>query len=327
GNGNPKTIYDLVQEFGAPNPPTLSQQQQQNDSWNSTWGKYWAKIPTTWSEFYKAKLDFRPVVGDEDLKKIRDGQMCPIPIRNVEVNFVMPEFFRTTAISDQINRLLAPKSAQSYQDHGILSSPTPKSTQNTIPSAVQNFFSYCWKLITNPSSLAKQIQKTTSFMIDPKNFLIKPVLAATQNLDDTSCIKITKNAKSGQAPYCPLPTEEKARLGNAVSCSDQNDNFKLEKDNPNVICTFTFSTPTLLYVINPKDKNDDDSKVCTLDQSTQNYQCNIKVYVIPDFRIPWLSAIWNDTLYSDKNENAPYQNETGRPGIYTFFTPVSLQVF
>lgn len=329
GQGDPKTVYDLVAEYGQPNPPQANASDEEKSAWENTWGKYWPKIPTAYSDFYKAEINFLPAAGDNIIFKVREGEYCPLPI-DPKINFVMPDFYRTTAVSDQLNRLLIPIAAQSYQEHGILNpspSPNPVTTKNSNPIA--DFFSYCWKLLTSPSPISKEIKKTISLNLP--NLLVTPVLA--ENQADEICIKPLLNAKGGQAPYCPLPQEEFARL--RPTCLNKTDSQKLEKDNPNVDCTFTFQTGPINYTILEKDpedtaqaepecKDEDDKGV-----KDGIFVCQPKVYIIPDFRIPWISAIWNNTLFSENGPGVPYNTEDNRPGIYTFFTPqaVSYELF
>ena len=286
GQGNPKTIYDLVQEFGIPNPPESGGDQT---GWNNVWGKYWAKIPTAWNQFYKAKITFHQVNGENDLDKIKSGADCPPAIPEY-VNFVMPDFYRTTAIGDQMNRNLVPLAVQSYQQHHILN-PTPTQAPGTTQNPLSDFFSYCWKLITSPASVAKDIKKTISLnlpnLLSLPNPLNPSAAFATNDSSVTICVKILNSSKNGQAPYCPLPIEEISRLAGKVSCSNINDNLKLEKDNPNVDCTFTFTSPAVVYKIDPKEGGAL-FPVCVKNEQNKNYDCKPKVYIIPNFQIPWL---------------------------------------
>ena len=312
--GTPKTVYDLVNEYGQPNPPEPNADETQKSAWLNSWGKYWGKLPTAWSEFYKAILRFHPVDGDRGLEIAKtDGSICPIPL-DEHVEFVMPEFYRTTAVSDQLNRQLVPLAVQSYQDHNTL----PESA--TVLNSVKEAFAYCWKLLSNPQKIVNDLKKAVSSnypsLPNFPNLLIKPVFAATPNPtpDEPPCLKIFKDSKNGQAPYCPLPQEEVSRLGSAVSCSNKDDAYKLQKENPNVVCTFTF-TVSIPYHID---------KFNTADCHNiggDRYSCNPKVYIIPNFQIPWLAAIWNNTIDSEKGSGS---NKSGQPGIYSFFTPKSV---
>ncbi len=55
---NPKTIYDMVTQFKIETLKPAGEEQNP-----STWGKYWLKIPTAWSEFYKGYINFKAAVG------------------------------------------------------------------------------------------------------------------------------------------------------------------------------------------------------------------------------------------------------------------------
>jgi hypothetical protein len=127
------------------------------------------------------------------------------------------------------------------------------------------------------------------------------------------------------APYCPLPFEEANKPG--VSCNNKSDENKLEKDNPNVICTFTRTISGIRVIIDPNSTSDKDPENATFDTCTPNpdgsFTCSVSLRIFPNIRIPWLAAIWNNTLYSDEGENLPGQ-KTGRPGIFGFFTPKSI---
>lgn len=309
-SGNPKTVYDLVTEFGDPKPPKPNATEEQKTAWLDSWGKYWTKLPTAWSEFYKAELRFHYVQGDHDLELAKmEGHSCPPRLANQYVNFVMPEFYRTTAISDQLNRQIVSVAAQSYQNHGTL--PGSASAINSIKEA----FAYCWKLLTNPPKIVDDLKKAVPISLEFLN-PIKTVLAATPNPEpeDPACLRIFKDAKNGQAPYCPLPQEEVSRLGSSVSCGNKDDAYKLQKENPNVVCTFTF-TVSIPYQIDKFNSADCHST------GGDNYTCTPKIYIIPNFMIPWLAAIWNNTVDSEKGSGT---NQSGRPGIYSFFTPRSV---
>ena len=312
--GNPKTIYDLVTEYGLPVPPQADATEEEKELWLETWGKYWPKIPTSYSEFYKGEIFFHVVRGDKELERLKYTEdECPRPIVPT-INFVMPEFYRTTATSDPINRQIVPFAAQSYRFHEILNNTPGASASTDKTNFLQEFFAYCWKLLSNPTKTAQEIRKAVSQTI--QNMIVADALAL-EKVD--ACFKQLDDGKKGRSPYCPLPLTEIARLGSAVSCANKNDSLKLEKDNPNVVCTFTFSTGPTTYEIN------------SLDSACRNngdgtFTCTPKIYIVPNFRIPWLAAIWNNTIYSDENEGLlnNQEQETGRPGIYTFFTPQSV---
>lgn len=297
---NPKTIYDMVSdpEFGKPKP--AGEQQDPN-----TWGKYWSKIPTTYSEFYQGQIEFRFTLGQDQFERMKAGSGCATPLAR-KVKFVMPDFFRTAAVSDQLNQVLIPFAAQTDPKHTILQANT---NQNLISSIITT----CKQLIAEtPKLLKDKIGKIVSISL---NFLnpIKTAFAA-----QLPCIPIQKDAKNGTAPYCPLPTEEVNKPD--VSCTDKNDPLNLDQGNKKVVCTFTISWPGTLpnstsnntfvipYTIDPS------SPDCSKDLVGETYTCRPTLRIFIDFRIPWAARVWNNTTDSDTN----------KPGVFTIFTPKSV---
>lgn len=313
GQGAEKTVYDLVGEFGL---PQLPQTDEEKENWNDTWGKYWEKIPTAWSEFYEGELDFRFVMGRNGLENLQKTDECPLRTGDA-IKFVLPEFFRTTAIADQLNRLVVAKEAQSFQDHGILQAQA--SPNNPVSKALR----FCADLIKNSATNLKKVVKISLQFADP----IKTANAA---VDNQSCLKPLSSGQGNEAPYCPLPLEEAQKPG--VVCTNKNDPNKLEGDNPNVVCTFTrtFNTnPNEAYVeIDPDsvpEKAGDNAIFDSCeDLGGERYRCKLPLQIFPNFRIPWLAAIWNSTLYSDEKEHLDNQR-TGRPGVFGQLTPLALR--
>lgn len=308
GSGDPKTVYELVNQFGLPNPPSSSKEKQ---AWLETWGKYWEKIPTTWSEFYTGALEFRYALGEKQYEGIKNGQ-CPVPFQ--KINFVMPEFYRTTAIADQMNRMLMAREVQSYREHKILAE-----TQNDS-NVITKVIRLCWDKIKNSTLSLKKVVQISFDLANP----IKDVSAQEEN---PSCIRDISEGKEGSAPYCPLGQEEYSRLrsvGILKSCDNKNDPNKLDQSNPNVICHFTITWPAPNPYNDPTVPDNDFNKLTIDPQSPTcspnadgTYICGGKLRIWPDFRIPWLTAIWNDTLYSEE--------EQGQPGVFGAFTPLTLR--
>lgn len=306
GNGNPKTIYDLVNEFGLPNPPEAN---ADKTKWRDTWGRYWEKIPTSYSEFYEGQLAFHYFFGNqpqfEQFQKIKG---CP-PRIVPPIRIVLPEFFRTTHTSDQLNRLIVPLAAQRDPQHQILEN------SQASTNVFSKILSFCWELITNPSTATESLKKIIKVSLD----FAGPKIAFAEE-EKGICLKPLQEGKEGEAPYCPLPLEERQRLGSSVSCINKDDPNKLEKDNPNVICTFTLTWPGGNAVIDPD--NDD---TCILNEDG-TYTCYPKLRIWPNLLIPWIAEIWNNTLYSDEFEgksiSAP--QVTGRPGFFSHFTPKTI---
>jgi len=310
---NPHTIYELIHDLGFLYPPVPPESDDDKTQWLATWGRYWEKIPTTYSEFYEGKIEFRFLAGKDLIDQAKAGNYCPQDNLRV-IKFVMPEFFRTTATSGQLNQVIVPKVAQSPENNLIL-----VAAKNTH-MAVAQFLQKCLKTATdNPfSQTLRKIIKVSLNTLNP----LKVAFAA----QDTSCIKILDQGKQGSAPYCALPA---GQLQPGDSCTNIDDPNKLDKDNPNVICTFkliwTSPQPLIIGQTGPGQWDRCDPP----DPDTGEQTCYLEVAIWPVIRIPWLSEIWNNTLYSDEEEGQSgfgvgSQQETGRPGIYAFFTPRSV---
>lgn len=321
GAGDPKMIYDLVNEFGQPDPPTFGGDQKQ---WLTTWGKYWEKIPTAWSEFYEGEIAFHYVVGNKGLEMLKkpdpnnpEGTKCPLRAGDA-IKIVLPEFYRTTATSDQVNRLLLARAAQSYQEHDILTHEETAAETNRNP--ISKAFRLCWELIKNPSASLKKVVPISFDFLNP----IK--IASAQEVENKSCLKPLNEGEEGTAPYCPLPFEEANKPG--VTCSNKNDPNKLETDNPNVICTFTRVLSGTFVIIDPNSTPDKNPEGAMFDSCEDigngRYRCKVPLQIFPNIRIPWLAAIWNNSLYSDQDKH-PANEKTGRPGFFGAFTPLTLR--
>lgn len=326
-SGDPKTIYDLVNEFGLPNPQAADQDRQQ---WLATWGRYWEKIPTAYREFYKGKLEFRAARNIQEATDIRRGKTCPQTIRSIE--FVLPEFSRTVSVTDQLNKMIVPCAVQSYR-HGDSPQadecgqpPTPLIAGEKSDTLLSSVIKLCRDLIQNSANgLGKTLKKAISFTLDFAN----PAKDALAAVAPDSCIKILGKGPQSSTPFCALPSDQyHPEVGDR--CSNQNDPNKLDRNNPNVVCTFSVTFTTNL-VVNDRpvnQKNWDDFDNC-VDVGAGRYQCNAIIYIWPVFRIPLLSEIWNSTLYSDQKEGSPGQGvgsnqQSGRGGIYSFLTPQAI---
>jgi len=309
---DPKTVYDLVNQFGLPNPPDPS---DDRTTWLATWGRYWEKIPTAYSEFYTGELQFRLASGQETFTKIKNGEICPPPIRTIK--FVMPDFFRTTATSGQLNQVVVPKAAQSQENNNLILKAAV-STKNTLAKVLEK----CFQAATqNPisKSLRKVIKVTLEHIPRP----IENAYAAADQPSSSPCIRVLDKSKEGTAPYCALPAGE---LQPGDSCTNPNptDPNKLDRNNPNVVCTFRLFWQTTLTFGDKSSGGDFDSCTDTNGDGVID-TCTIEVRVWPVFRIPWLAEIWNNSLYSDSDEPGIVSGQkTGRPGVYTFFTPQSV---
>ena len=286
---NPKTIHDMASTPGFDYPPVPPSSGGDQNTWQNTWGKYWDKIPTAVNEFYEGELVFH-YITDAYLSNPPDN-FCPDRLQPVRIiKFIVPDFWRTTSTSDQLNTVFVPCAAQS--DHisanrtscgvGSARSSYDDSNNNLLSAAVK----FCKNLIGYPKNFVTQLKKTISLIFDNIN-PVKNAYAATS----IGCIKIPGEGKQGKAPYCALPADQ---LRSGESCQPKTDPNQLDPANQNVICTFYLS-----FIVD-------------LPPGTP-------IYILPNFRIPFLAEIWNNALYSDSSEDT--SGITGRPGIYSFFTP------
>ncbi|OGD94879.1 hypothetical protein A3F02_03610 [Candidatus Curtissbacteria bacterium RIFCSPHIGHO2_12_FULL_38_9b] len=299
---SPKTIWALVNDYGQPNPPTEG---GNADTWNQTWGKYWPKIPTAYSEYYEGKIIFKEAIGQDAIVKTIKGEICPFNLDRI-ITFIMPEFFRTTAVTGQLNKILVPNAAQSKDANNLI-----KLTNNdTGKSLVGNIIQKCINAFnkTPLNKVLQKITKTTSNLLNP----IKTVYA-----QEAPCLKVLAGGKQGTAPYCPLPT---GQLQPGDSCDGQNVvcNFKIHWEHPN----------NPLH-IGTKDNPGDFDSCREPDPDTDEITCYLTIAIWPVFRIPFLSEIWNNSLYSDEaegglNRGIGSDQVTGRPGLFSFFTPQAI---
>ena len=287
-NGNdPKTIYDMQSAYGQPDPET----QRGTDAWTSGWGRYWDKIPTTYSEFYEGRIIFKYARGDAEIQSVISGGPCPQELPR-QITFIMPEFFRTTAVSGQLNQVVVPNAAQSDVSNDLV---LAQNSSQTAKSVLGKIVESCFKFIKN-NPLTENLKKVIGNL--PKIF--NP-LTNVYAEESPGCIKILGPGKEGQDPYCALP-DPNNQLQGRENCSNQTDQFKQDKENENVICTF--------YIVIPADLPAGEYGIW------------------PVFRIPLTSEIWNNTLFADEDEpvTGDQGNEAlgpikGRPGVYSFFTP------
>src|SRR3989344_5254948 len=200
----------------------------------------------------------------------------------------MPEFFRTTAVSGQLNQVVVPNAAQADVSNDLVlaqnNSQAPKSVLGKIVNT-------CFKFIKN-NPVTESLKKVIGNL--PKIF--NPVTNVYAE-EPQGCIKILSPGKEGQDPYCALPA---GQLQGNDDCDNQIDEFKQDKENENVKCIF--------YI--------------AISASAGTYG------IWPVFRTPLTSEIWNNTLFADEDEpfTGIQGDQTlgpikGRPGVYSFFTP------
>ncbi len=348
---NPKTVYDLYNQFGTPKPPSDGGSQ---DNWVQTWGQYWDKIPTAVNEFFYGKLTF-PVSYKTN--------KCPQPNSRI-IYFVMPEFYRTASLTNQLNLVLVPKAAQSTIENQYPGENFPdstlKSATNGALAIVSDIIAACIKPFTeNP--LAKALQKVVKISL---NFInpIKNVYA--YNFDrsqifgqpEKECITIPVDlpkGKPGSAPFCSLPElaptidgvdkelagKPQIQRDRGEKCDTQGNYSNKLDAGTQVVCHFMAHISYTYKIKDPKNK-DPEFEHCdelggqeNVKPEEKQYKCSVTIRVYPAFYIPWLGRIWNNTTYSDTDKTATdgearaifgIAQKTGQPGFYTIMAPNSL---
>ncbi len=335
GNRPLKTVWEIVLQNGgvppdddpatdAPTPPSLGGNE---NAWQaSTWARYWPKLPTAYSEFYDGTLMFHPVIGQQGLKFIQENNLCPLPLDR-QITFVIPNFFRTAAVAGQLNQIVVPSAAQSDGSNNII-----LQAGNSTSSALASFVKTCFKIATqNP--LSKALGKVIKISMEN----LKPIKTAYAQSGSASCIKVLVTSKFGKDPYCALPADQLNPPGTTgESCTNANDEFRLDLENENVVCTFNiqYQRAETLTLGTAESSPPGAFDSCTDVGAWAS--CSVEVRIYPNFVIPWILEIWNNALYSDQNEQEGLNLGTsqvggvntdpitGRPGVYTFFTPKNL---
>ena len=326
---NPKNIFELVTEFGFPQPPKAG---EDKTDWNEKWGKYWAKIPTAYREFYKGYVEFWAYGGDKTFSQLKDGVVgdCPTPTVLRSVEFVMPEFARTVGTSDQLNNVVVPCAAQSYRHgtgvNGDECGNTPKTAQN-IKDENGNVFSktlkFCKQLVTKfPKDVAEKFKKTIKISfnwLSPKSALAAET-PPTGGPTPIPCFKIMSEGKEGNAPFCAV-AQNQLIPGDVCSNPNPQDPNNLNKGQ-NVLCTLTVNKSVTLNLPTDLTAENPQWNACH-DNGNGTIACTSTIRVFPVIRIPFLAEIWNSTYYSDDTETGieGSPQKTGRPGIYTNFMP------
>ncbi|MBI4037500.1 hypothetical protein HY382_00465 [Candidatus Curtissbacteria bacterium] len=331
---DPFTIYELITQQNFPNPPNPPSQGGSKTEWQNNWGKYWEKVPTAYREFYNGKLDFRVAVGDKQvdwaLGEITDsdrqqfgiaGPICLDQIR--EIRFVMPEFSRTVSVSDNLNKVVVPCVAQSWRHapkgndaadecKSLTQNPTSEN-QNRDGNILAKVVGFCQKLIKASGDVAKKFRDAAKVTLDLLNPVKNTYAAAS---DENKCFALLNlGAKEGSAPFCALPA---GQLQANDRCIDKPSENKLDKDNPRVICEFKMTYQLDIRI----DPNNPRWNSCIAEGA--GYRCTTKIRIFPNFRIPFLAEIWNNTTYSEEQGGVQSNQKKGRPGIYSAFTPKTL---
>jgi len=350
---NPRSIYEMHHDFGeqlpdldpnTSNPTPPSYGGNKND-WQDKWGQYWSKIPTSYSEYYKAYIQFRAqhkayenqaLVNNSGnlIDQVLRGAHCPYWIDET-IAFVMPEYFRTTATTGQVNQIIVPGAAQSNHSNDVILQNKPES-QNSVSgkgNLLSTIIDKCLKAFQN-NPVSNALKKVISFV--HTNFLsfnvyAEPYFQTGDNPDEDynlDCIRILVDGKEGRDPYCALPADQPD--GDLeYTCTNQIDELKRDKNNPNVICTFKIKWKSPIMKLEQGEASNQ-FDVCIPHPITPDWViCDVAVSLWPIFEIPWQAEIWNNTLFSDKKNLEPYlgsesQQIKGRPGSYSFFTPITV---
>src|SRR3989338_3486214 len=333
GKGGPKTIYDLGKEFGLPNPPQAGDDKTQ---WLDTWGRYWEKIPTAVSEFYYGMFSFPLVVGKDGLRQVEQGT-CPKSRRGY---FVLPEYFRTTSIANQVNQLIVPKQAQSSDAKFV--EENLEASANVPRSLLAKIIQTCLKpFLNNPISetLRKVVKISLNFASPVKNAYAAILPPEGWGEVCPAPIPILPDKKEGSGPFCSFPfinpadpEKKEPQLEAGESCQNVESPNKLD-DGTLVKCRF--KSQIFVTDLRIKSPGWDSCEQVGTDPDTGEpiYRCELTIRVFPTFYVPWLAPIWNNATYSDKDDaiaifgagkTGKGGQETGRPGLYTFFKPQSV---
>ncbi|MDZ4246099.1 MAG: hypothetical protein U1D67_03160, partial [Dehalococcoidia bacterium] len=100
----PPTIAQLVAQYGFPQPPPATSE----EDWKNTWGRFWDKIPIVPNDLVWGKISAMAYGLDIEGNPM---PLCAVPYLGLDI--VVPEYFRTNLISAQLNQLLLPQIAQS----------------------------------------------------------------------------------------------------------------------------------------------------------------------------------------------------------------------
>ena len=340
---NPRTIYGLVAS-GDPNlqlpdldpntaNPTPPSWGGDKDVWQNGWAKYWEKIPTAVSEFYYGIFTFPLVVGAKDLELVKQG-VCP---KSRRVYFVLPEYFRTTSIANQVNQLIVPKQAQSSGAKFV--EENLEASANIPKTLLAKIIQTCLKpFLNNPiSETLRKVVKISLNFVSP----IKDAYAAILPPEGwgelcPAPIPILPNKKEGTGPFCSFPPNDPIdgdpQLEAGESCQNVKSPNKLD-DGTLVKCSF--KSQKFVTELRIKNPGWDSCEQIGTDPDTGEpiYKCQLTIRVFPTFFIPWLAPIWNNAAYSDKDDaiavfgagkTGKSGQETGRPGVYSFFKPKSV---
>lgn len=338
---NPKRIFDMVNDYQMPDslpetsnptPPSLG---GNKFDWQTGWGNYWGKIPTTYDEFYEAYIGFREESNSSGghIERVLEGDYCPDWLPQ-EITIVIPKYFRTTTASGQLNQIMVPKAAQSHHSNDLILNNKDdafldqyRSSQGLLGKIIDS----CIRAFKqNPVSNA--LRNVIGYLMNAIPQIANQTVYAQDNqsspADSNNCMRVLIDGKEGQDPYCAFNPDLGQNSALDYSCQNQIDENKLDTDNENVICTFQINwepkhNPMIIGDVGPGENQWDE---CVLIPDTGQYRCSVEVSIWPVFKIPWTTELWNNTLFSDTENKEPFIGSDefqkfGRPGVYSYFTP------
>jgi len=306
---NKQTITQMVQNYGLPRPPTLK---NPDPFWDSSWGRYWSKIPTATNDQTLGKIKFYYYGGFGEA----EHQHCPVFSTQFEIS--VPEFTRLSQVSQNLNQLLVPKIVQSKNNNQLKaeaqSNQSIAQKANVQIASAQNQGSVSNKdekgLIKGfLGKCALAVSWAKNNVLGLKNLVAtetvkkssEPEVLATSTGDTYPC-KIGASNQGEGVPFCP------PNNGAGKSCLSDTCNLSSEET---VNCTGSRCT----FHIKPPSFDEDCSSGC---------EYKIK----PVLGLPYLQEIWNRTTYANQSlQNEENQiggiagNSTGTPGYLSLFAP------
>lgn len=98
---NPRSIKDLVDVWGLPNPPSLG---GNYDNWAKTWQRYWLKIPTVVNYQMQACINFT-----EPTPAGIVAPSCPSIATNDSIKIGVPDIFRLNQLASVVQQIMVPQ--------------------------------------------------------------------------------------------------------------------------------------------------------------------------------------------------------------------------
>lgn len=320
---DPARIYDLITSRRFSYPPSPPEAGQDRTEWLATWGQYWEKIPTAVNEFYYGVFIFPIIDRLERIKEFEEKGVCVDSARRKY--FVLPDYFRTTSIANQINQIIVPKEAQSstakFWDNTLASTLTaPKTALAKVIQKCSEFFSD-----TSLTKLLQKVVKISFNLVNPIKDVYARVPIPNTLPECPQPIPILPKDKKGSGPFCSFPAaapDGTPQLESGEQCQNVQSSNKLDSGTL-VKCKFKSNPFFSQRAINAAGSWDTCNPL-----PGNRFKCTLTIRAYPIFYVPWLAPIWNNTTYSDKEKdqiavvNTPQR--TGKPGILAFFKPKSV---